>query len=196
MPSRARLGKRLIARVSRSPSRPGLSSHHIWYIDRDRTLPALHVPPSAANRSRQGLHREHRPSTHRRPLPIATDSISRRNSLLTRRHPLPIANDFTCANESRAGRRSRACAKEKKSLSGPLWSKLGGSNHNHLLLTGAVAICWAIWITRNDVVFDKGHPKTFLQVFFRGTHWLRFWALLQRSDDDKEQIRDACKLLE
>jgi hypothetical protein len=48
------------------------------------------------------------------------------------------------------------------------WSKLGGSNHNHLLLTGVVAFCWAIWITRNDVVFDKGHPKTFLQVLFRG----------------------------
>jgi len=76
------------------------------------------------------------------------------------------------------------------------WSKLGGSNHNHLLLTGAAAFCWAIWITRNDVVFDKGHPKTFLQVLFRGTYWLRFWALLQRSDDGNERILDACKLLE
>ena len=26
------------------------------------------------------------------------------------------------------------------------WSKLGGSNHNHLLLTGATTFCWAIWI--------------------------------------------------
>lgn len=33
------------------------------------------------------------------------------------------------------------------------WSKLGGSNHNHLLLTGAAAFCWALWIIRNDVVF-------------------------------------------
>ena len=46
------------------------------------------------------------------------------------------------------------------------WSKLGGSNHNHLLLTGAMTFCWAIWITMNDVVFDKGHPKTFLRVLF------------------------------
>jgi len=46
------------------------------------------------------------------------------------------------------------------------------------------------------VVFDKGHPKTFLQVLYRGTPWLQFWTLLQRSDDDKEQILDACKLLE
>ena len=66
------------------------------------------------------------------------------------------------------------------------WSKLGGSNHNHLLLTGAAAFYWAISITRNDMVFDKVHPKTFLQVLFRGTHWLRFCALLQCSDDDKK----------
>jgi hypothetical protein len=48
------------------------------------------------------------------------------------------------------------------------WSKLGGSNHNHLLLTGTVAFCWTLWITRNDVVFYKGHPKTFLHVCLRG----------------------------
>ena len=41
------------------------------------------------------------------------------------------------------------------------WSKLGGSNHNDLLLTVAAVFCWAIWITRNDMVFDKGHPKNF-----------------------------------
>jgi hypothetical protein len=63
-------------------------------------------------------------------------------------------------------------------------------------LTGAAAFCWAIWITRNDAIFDKGYPKTFLQVLFRETHWLRFWALLQCSDDDKERILDAFKLLE
>jgi hypothetical protein len=25
------------------------------------------------------------------------------------------------------------------------WSKLGGSNHNYLLLTGAMTFCWTIW---------------------------------------------------
>ncbi|XP_021321788.1 putrescine hydroxycinnamoyltransferase 1-like [Sorghum bicolor] len=32
--------------------------------------PALHAPPSTADQSREGLHREHRLSTHRRPLPL------------------------------------------------------------------------------------------------------------------------------
>ncbi|KAL5682227.1 hypothetical protein ACJX0J_008612, partial [Zea mays] len=32
-----------------------------------------------------------------------------------------------------------------------------------LLLVGASAICWAIWLSRNDVVFDKSPMKTFMQ---------------------------------
>jgi hypothetical protein len=51
-----------------------------------------------------------------------------------------------------------------------------GEQHNLLLLTAAVALCWTIWVTRNEVVFDRCRPKTFLQVLFRGMHWLRQWA--------------------
>ena len=49
------------------------------------------------------------------------------------------------------------------------WSKLGQQKHNLLLLTGAAALCWVIWLTRNDLVFNKCQPKTFLQVLFRAT---------------------------
>jgi hypothetical protein len=58
----------------------------------------------------------------------------------------------------------------------------------HMLLTAASTLCWAIWITRNEVVFDKYRPKSFLQVLFRGTHWLREWARLQQRDDLREQL--------
>ncbi|KAL6655106.1 hypothetical protein ACP70R_005932 [Stipagrostis hirtigluma subsp. patula] len=33
-------------------------------------------------------------------------------------------------------------------------------------------------------------------VIFRGTHWLRFWAMLQRSDDNKEAIKTASRAME
>ena len=46
-----------------------------------------------------------------------------------------------------------------------IWSKMETSKHNTLLLSAAVALYWAIWITRNEVVFDKCRPKT----FFAGT---------------------------
>jgi len=31
-------------------------------------------------------------------------------------------------------------------------------------------------------------PKTFLQVLFQGTHWLRQWVRLQRRDDQRDQL--------
>ena len=68
------------------------------------------------------------------------------------------------------------------------WSKVATKKYNSLLLTAASALCWAIWITRNEVVFDKCRPKSFLQVLFRGTHWLQQWARLQRHNDLRDQL--------
>jgi hypothetical protein len=56
------------------------------------------------------------------------------------------------------------------------WANSFGRNFKRQLLTGALPFCWAIWLSRNDIVFDKTPTKTFLQVLFRGTHWLRFWS--------------------
>lgn len=44
------------------------------------------------------------------------------------------------------------------------WYKQGGNQYNSLVLTGAAAFCWSIWLTRNDIIFDKSH----LQVLFMG----------------------------
>ena len=68
--------------------------------------------------------------------------------------------------------------------------------NNILLLTGAVAICWSIWLARNDTVSNNCRPKTFLQVLFSKTHWLQSWAWLQHIDDRRERLVDACQLLE
>ena len=68
------------------------------------------------------------------------------------------------------------------------WSKQWNKNLNMLLLTAASALLWALWISRNEIVFDKCKPKSLLQVLFRGTHWLRQWANLQRREGLKEQL--------
>jgi hypothetical protein len=68
------------------------------------------------------------------------------------------------------------------------WSKMASNKHNSLLLTTASALCWVVWITRNEVVFDKCRLKSFLQVLFRGTHWLRQWKKLQWHDDRRDQL--------
>jgi hypothetical protein len=65
-----------------------------------------------------------------------------------------------------------------------------------MLLTAAATLPWAIWLTRNEVVFDKYKLKSFLQILFRGTHWLRQWAKLQRHDDRKDQMISVAQHLE
>jgi hypothetical protein len=71
------------------------------------------------------------------------------------------------------------------------WSKMGGNLHNSLLLTAVSA-----FKLLNEVVFDKCRPKIFLQVLFRGTHWLRQWARLQQRDDLRDQLILAGQHLE
>jgi hypothetical protein len=41
------------------------------------------------------------------------------------------------------------------------WTKLGTKKYNTLLLTAASALLWAIWLTRNDIIFDKCKPNFF-----------------------------------
>ena len=48
-----------------------------------------------------------------------------------------------------------------------------------LVLVGAAALCWSVWLCRNAVVFDN-KQSSFLQVIYLTTHWLRTWAILQR----------------
>jgi hypothetical protein len=52
-------------------------------------------------------------------------------------------------------------------------SKQGGQNKVGMLLAGAAALCWALWLTRNDILISKCKPKYVLQALFRGTYWLR-----------------------
>ena len=38
---------------------------------------------------------------------------------------------------------------------------------------GVSALCWAIWNTRNDFVFNKQNGTNFLQVIRRATCWIQ-----------------------
>lgn len=71
-----------------------------------------------------------------------------------------------------------------------------GNKLKRQILIGASALCWAIWLSRNDIVFDKSPMKTNLQILFRGTHWLQFWAQLQKFDEDKKMMQEASQAIE
>ena len=51
------------------------------------------------------------------------------------------------------------------------------------LLVGAVALCWAIWLCRNDAIFCRSTPNLYLQVIFGGTFWARRWSLLSKKEE-------------
>jgi hypothetical protein len=79
---------------------------------------------------------------------------------------------------------------------GSSWTNQARGKLKRQLLAGASAFCWAIWLTRNDVVFDKSPIKSFIQVLYRGTHWHHYWSLLEKHDQDKESINLECRKLE
>jgi hypothetical protein len=39
-----------------------------------------------------------------------------------------------------------------------------------LILTGVASLCWALWLSRNDLMFDTCTQKTYMQVIYRATY--------------------------
>ena len=75
------------------------------------------------------------------------------------------------------------------------WASNSDLRYKKLLLTGTSALLWSIWLTRNEVAFNHKPIPSIVQVIFRGTHWLRFWRLLQKKETH-QQILDVCQALE
>ena len=88
--------------------------------------------------------------------------------------------------------------KPPDSISNVVGNWLGGvdSNIKNLIFIGASALCQALWLSRNDVMFDKSPNESYMQVLFRAAHWLRFWAHLQKCEEHKEILYSACRNLE
>lgn len=63
------------------------------------------------------------------------------------------------------------------------------------MFVGIAALCWAVWLNRNDVVFSGSNTNSFLQVIFRGMHCARHWSLLLKKDDGN-MIKHYCKMIE
>jgi hypothetical protein len=46
------------------------------------------------------------------------------------------------------------------------WLNQFGGKLKRQALAGASAFCWAIWLSRNDVLFDKSPTQSLLQVLY------------------------------
>ena len=47
---------------------------------------------------------------------------------------------------------------------------------------GISALCWSIWTSRNNILFNKQKGTNFLQVILRAAHWIQLWAYLLPED--------------
>jgi hypothetical protein len=74
------------------------------------------------------------------------------------------------------------------------WIRSFSKKQRNLVLVGLASFCWALWISRNDLVFHKSQYKSILQVIFRGTYWIRSWAIL--SKEGRTILMEGCRMLE
>jgi hypothetical protein len=51
--------------------------------------------------------------------------------------------------------------------------------HNRICIS---AICWSIWTSRNDIVFNKQKGTNFFKVILHAVHWIQLWAYLLPED--------------
>jgi hypothetical protein len=53
------------------------------------------------------------------------------------------------------------------------WATGIGNQFRNLVLVGAATLCWVLLTSRNDIVFDNSLNKTYMQVLYQRTYWLR-----------------------
>jgi hypothetical protein len=54
---------------------------------------------------------------------------------------------------------------------------------------GISAVCWSIWTSRNDLIFNRQKGTNFLQVIRRAAFWIQQWAFLL--PEDQREIMDT-----
>jgi hypothetical protein len=64
-----------------------------------------------------------------------------------------------------------------------------------LILIGVAALLWSIWLSRNEIIFNKCASKSFVQVIFRATYWARSWAVLSK-EEECVNLKKVCQRLE
>jgi hypothetical protein len=57
------------------------------------------------------------------------------------------------------------------------------------------ALCWSIWRTRNDIIFNKQIGTNFLQVIRRAAHWIQQWVLLLPMEQREDMVSGCNRML-
>jgi len=61
-------------------------------------------------------------------------------------------------------------------------------------MPGLAAICWGLWIARNDVCFEKKIIWSPTEIICSACSFLSYWALLQK-EEDQDQLEEGATAL-
>jgi hypothetical protein len=79
-------------------------------------------------------------------------------------------------------------------LFGPWLISFSNKQRNQVLI-GVAAFCWALWLCRNEIVFQRSKCVSILQVMFRGAFWIRTWSILSE-EEEMNILKEGCRSLE
>jgi hypothetical protein len=75
------------------------------------------------------------------------------------------------------------------------WIKRFAPGLRNQIVVGIAAICWVLWLNRNDAVFQRIVANSLLQVIFRGAFWIRQWSLLSK-EEERGALKEGYRRLE
>jgi hypothetical protein len=74
------------------------------------------------------------------------------------------------------------------------WLNGVGKTDKAKIRIGISAVCWSIWTSRNDMIFNKQTGINFLQVIRRAAYWIQQWAFLL-PEDQRDSLATGCNRL-
>jgi hypothetical protein len=75
------------------------------------------------------------------------------------------------------------------------WLNGVGKTDKAKIRIGISAVCWSIWTSRNDMIFNKQTGINFLQVIRRATYWIQQWAFLPPEHQRESMVTECNRLL-
>jgi hypothetical protein len=75
------------------------------------------------------------------------------------------------------------------------WVQGMNDKDRKILLVGVGDMLWSIWLSRNDIVFNKTSILSYMQVIFRATYWTRTWLVFQK-EENQVLLQSACRWME
>jgi hypothetical protein len=64
-----------------------------------------------------------------------------------------------------------------------VWIKSFSAKQSKHVLIGIAAICWAIWLSKINLFFQRSKLCSCLQVIFKSAFWIRGWSILSKETE-------------